>query len=289
MPLGNEELRKDGRAGAPRLADAPGVIEATVVAESPETPASEAPDVVDVVDVGEVGEVVEVPALPAVPDGAHVPLWGPPSTGRVARWEEPPPADGEGSGTAIEPAPLAPPADERRYRPPALFGMALAGAVLLLGLVAITGLPGTERSDSLANRFGPNDPGPTDSDGRPIDLPPSQPATPVSFAPSGDVVRPEPRRARIVDPDSGRDVIVDLPPGTTVDTSSGRVVVRVTGTATTAGTSTTSRPTSTTAQATTTTTEEPTTTTTEEPTTTTTVEQTTTTTEPPPPPPEPGP
>jgi hypothetical protein len=153
-------------------------------------------------------------------------------------------------------------------------GVALAAAVLLAGLVAATAWPSSDTTGSLANQFGPGTPGPTDGDGRPVDLPPSQPATPVSFAPSGDVVRPEARRARVVDPRSGRDVIVDLPPGSTVDTTSGQVVVRVTGSPTTSivrpTTTTTHAPTTTTTEDTTTTstTEEPTTTT-EEPTTTT--------------------
>ena len=284
MPLGDEDLREDGRPGAPGPAGAPGIIDVTVVAD--------APDGAGIIDVTAVPETPDVDAAreASVPDEARVRLWGPPSGGRaVTLWEHLPPGDGEGASTGIEPTPLGPPADERRHRPPALVGMALAGALLLLGLVAVTGWPGTEGSDSLTNQFGPGGPGATGRDGRPVDLPPSQPATPVSFAPSGNVVRPEPRRARIVDPRSGEEVIVDLPPGTTVDTTTGQVVVKVTGTPTTIGTSTTGRPTTTTTHATTTTTEETTTTT--EATTTTTVEETTTTTvvEPPPPPEDPGP
>jgi hypothetical protein len=49
MPLGNEELREEGRTGAPDLAGAPGIIEATVVAEGPV--AREAPDAPRVVDL----------------------------------------------------------------------------------------------------------------------------------------------------------------------------------------------------------------------------------------------
>jgi hypothetical protein len=261
MPLGNEELREEGRTGTPGLAGAPGIIEATVVAESP-----------------------------GAPTAPHVPLWGPPSRGgTLALWEQPPPGDGDATDAstdaappaskAVEPVPLRRPLYEPRHRRAPVVGVALAGAVLLLGLVAVTGWPGTEGTDSVANQFGPGDPGPTGQNGRPVDLPPSQPATPVVFAPSGDVVRPEPRRARIVDPRSGRDVIVDLPPGTTVNTATGQVVVRVTGTPTSITPTSTTRPATTTStvESTTSTTED-TTTTTEDTSTTTTTEDTTTTT-----------
>jgi hypothetical protein len=275
MPLGDEELRTEHGSGTSGPAAAPGVIEAVVLSEEPGVPAEDArADVPIIADAG------------AYPDVAHVPLWGPPSGGRaVARWQQASPADGDGDGsasTAIEPAPLALAGDERRRRTPAVVGVALAGAMLLAGLVAVAAWPGTDTTSSLANRFGPGNPGPTDGEGRPVDLPPSQPATPVSFAPSGDVVRPEPRRARIIDPRSGEPVIVDLPPGTTVDTTTGRVVVRVTGTPTSISlpaTTTTSRPTSTTTTTQNTTTTEETTTTTEDTTTTSTTEDTTTTSE----------
>jgi hypothetical protein len=131
----------------------------------------------------------------------------------------------------------------------------------------------------------------TNEDGDPIAIPPSQPATPVSFQATGEVVRPEATVARVVDR-AGNDILVELMPGTTVNAETGQVIVRGTGTPTTGRPiTTTSRPTSTTGQATTTTeapttttestttTEEPTTTTTEEPTTTTTDDPTTTTTE----------
>lgn len=47
-------------------------------------------------------------------------------------------------------------------------------------------------------------------------IPPSQPAVPVSFTSSGGFVRPAPTSARIVDPETGQQVVVPLPPGTTV-------------------------------------------------------------------------
>jgi len=285
--LGDEERSDDGRAGAPDFAGAPGIteatvvtggsriIEATVVAEGPVAP--EAPEEPVAPEAPEEPRVVDLRTTPDVPP---VPLWGPPSRGgALAPWEEAGPTDGDGkdASTAIEPAPLGAPVGEPRYRRIALVGVALAGAVLLLGVVAVTAWPGTVGTDSIANRFGPDDPGPTDEDGRPVDLPPSQPATPVSFAASGEVVRPEPRRARVVDRRSGQLVIVDLPPGTSVNPATGQVVVRVTGTPTSIPTSTTRPATTTTTHESTTTTTEDTTTTTED--TTTTTEDTTTTTE----------
>jgi hypothetical protein len=131
---------------------------------------------------------------------------------------------------------------------------------------------------------------PTDQDGNTVDVPPSQPAVAVSFGGAGEILRPDPVRARIVD-DSGQEVIVPLAPNTTVDTVTGEIVPRSTTTTRRPGTTPTTRrttttdgttaptdPTTTTASTTTTqattTTEEPTTTT-EEPTTTE-----TTTTEP---------
>ncbi|HEY7072877.1 MAG TPA: hypothetical protein VH479_22305 [Acidimicrobiales bacterium] len=289
MPLGDDELWEEGRAGAPGPATAPGVIEATVLAEESAIVVADEPS------PGVAGTGTGAYSASGLgsseagnrSDVAHVPLWGPPSGGRaVARWQQVPPAEGESEGspsTAIEPVPLAPAGDERRRRTPAVIGVALAGALLLAGLAAVSAWPGTDTTGSLANQFGPGNPGPTDGDGRPVDLPPSQPATPVSFAPSGDVVRPEPRRARIIDPRSGEPVIVDLPPGTTVN-NNGQVVVRVTGTPTSVSlptTTTTSRPasTTTTTQGTTTTTEDTTTTSTTEEPTTTTEEPTTTVTD----------
>lgn len=81
---------------------------------------------------------------------------------------------------------------------------------------------------------------PTAPDGEVLDIPPSQPAVPVSFGQDGHIVRTEPDRARIVD-EQGNEVIVALPPGTTVDTVTGRIVTRPGGGSTTSpagGTST---------------------------------------------------
>jgi hypothetical protein len=126
-------------------------------------------------------------------------------------------------------------------------------------------------------------------DGGPTTIPPSQPAVAVSFTRTGAIVRPAPSTARIVDPETGEDVVVPLPPGSTV--VDGEVVpigstgtTRPGSTATTRPGTGTTRPTTTTTRPTTTTTTGPTTTTTEPTTTTTEPTTTTTTTEVPPPP-----
>jgi hypothetical protein len=122
-----------------------------------------------------------------------------------------------------------------------------------------------------------------DENGASTTIPPSQPAVAVSFTRTGAIVRPAPSRARIIDPDTGEEVVIPLLPGSTV--VDGEVVpIGSTGTtrpgsaATTRPGSGTTRPATTTTGPTTTTTG-PTTTTTE-PTTTTTTEPTTTTTDP---------
>jgi hypothetical protein len=119
-------------------------------------------------------------------------------------------------------------------------------------------------------------------------IPPSQPAVAVSFTRTGAIVRPAPSTARIVDPDTGEDVVVPLPPGSTVvdgevvpidstgTTRPGNMATTRPGTGTTRPTTTTTRPTTTVTATTITTTT--TTTTTTEPTTSTT-DPTTTTTE----------
>jgi hypothetical protein len=112
-------------------------------------------------------------------------------------------------------------------------------------------------------------------------IPPSQPAVAVSFSRTGAIIRSAPSTARIVDPDTGEDVVVPLPPGSTV--VDGEVVpIGSTGTTRpgsgttgTTGGPTTTAPTTTTTGPTTTT--DPTTTTTDP--TTTTTDPTTTTTE----------
>jgi hypothetical protein len=87
---------------------------------------------------------------------------------------------------------------------------------------------------------------------------PSQPAIPVSASASGEVVRPAPATARIIDPETGEEVVISLPPGTTV--IDGEVVpVESTGTTLRGGTATTSPGTGTTGTTAPSTTEPPTT------------------------------
>jgi hypothetical protein len=89
---------------------------------------------------------------------------------------------------------------------------------------------------------------PTDSDGQAVDVPPSQPATAVSFGTNGEILRPDPVRARVVDR-TGNEILITLPPNTTVDTTTGEIVPVVPGTttspsgtaSTTSGTTTTTR------------------------------------------------
>jgi hypothetical protein len=124
----------------------------------------------------------------------------------------------------------------------------------------------------------------TDADGHAVEVPPSQPAVAVSFAADGQILRPDPVRARVVD-ESGAEIIVPLAPNTTVDTVTGQIVPLPPGTTTRPGTSPTTRPTTTptsppTVLTTPPTTAPPTTPTTEPPPTTT--EPPPTTTEPPP-------
>ncbi|HET6950496.1 MAG TPA: hypothetical protein VFI47_08975 [Acidimicrobiales bacterium] len=162
---------------------------------------------------------------------------------------------------------------------------ALRGAIAVgLGVVAVLTVGWLSRGDSmgagLANPSGNGVTVPTDSDGRPVDLPPSQPAIAVSFAPSGEVVRPDPSRGRVVDPATGQDVVIPLLPGSGIDATSGQVVVRPPATSGSTGTTATTRPESTTPSTAPTTTD--TTPDTTEPPTTDTTSDTTAPTDPPP-------
>lgn len=93
-------------------------------------------------------------------------------------------------------------------------------AVLVIGTIWIN------RDDSPTRLAMPTSDGitlPTDADGRAVDVPPSQPAIAMSFAPDGEILRPDPTRARIVD-ESGEEVVVPLAPNTTVDTVTGDII-----------------------------------------------------------------
>ena len=56
----------------------------------------------------------------------------------------------------------------------------------------------------------------TGENGTSTTIPPSQPAIAVSFSKTGAIIRPAPSTARIIDPDTGEEVVVPLPPGSTV-------------------------------------------------------------------------
>jgi hypothetical protein len=172
-----------------------------------------------------------------------------------------------------------------------------AGVVAAGLVVLVVGVVYLNRSDEPPRLAMPTSDGvtlPTDSDGRTVDVPPSQPAGVVHLGADGSVLRPDPVRARIVDRETGIEILITLPPNTTIDAITGEVIPRPPGTSgpttvttgptttsgpgTTGGPGTTAGGTTTTVAETTTTTVEETTTTTVEETTTTTVEETTTTT-----------
>src|SRR4029453_62846 len=79
-------------------------------------------------------------------------------------------------------------------------GLAKGGKLFFWGLVLGVGLAGGGGDGS--------------STSEPTALSPSQPAFPLSF--SGEIVRPAPATARIIDPETGEEVVVPLPPGTRV-------------------------------------------------------------------------
>jgi hypothetical protein len=175
--------------------------------------------------------------------------------------------------------------------PPAVGATLIAASVVVL----VIGMAWLNRSDEPRDHLAtPTVDGvtlPTDSDGNAVDVPPSQPAVAVSFGGNGEILRPDPVRARVVD-ESGAEILVPLAPNTTVDTVTGAIVPKSTTTTIRSGTTGTTRRTTTTRgtsaptnpPTTPNTTEPPTTTdTTEPPTTTDTTEPPTTTdtTEPP--------
>jgi hypothetical protein len=191
--------------------------------------------------------------------------------------------------------------EDRRTQ--AQVGTAIAGGFVLLVLLAV-GLTRMIDGRAASDLAAPPTYRAASARTSPARIPPSQPAMTVSFTRTGEIMRRAPVMARIIDTETGEEVLVPLPPGSTV--IAGEVVpigstgtTRPSGTATSGpatgtttttshGTSTTGNPTTSTTppttQDTTTTTTEATTTTTTEISTTTT-ESTTTTTDPVPPPP----
>lgn len=107
-----------------------------------------------------------------------------------------------------------------------------AGVVAAGVLVLVVGVFSLNRSDAplqlaapAANSVTP----PTDADGREVEIPPSQPAGVVSFGADGTILRPDPVRARMVDRETGAEVLVALPPSTTVDAVTGAIIPRPPG------------------------------------------------------------
>ena len=132
----------------------------------------------------------------------------------------------------------------------------MGAGVIAAGLVVLVmGVVYLNRSDEPPRLAMPTSDGitrPTDSDGRTVDVPPSQPASVVTFGADGTVLRPDPVRARVVDRQTGVEILITLPPNTTVDAITGAVIPRppgtsgpttvTTGPTTTSGSGTTSGP-----------------------------------------------
>jgi hypothetical protein len=116
--------------------------------------------------------------------------------------------------------------------------IAAAAVVLVLGLVWLA--RDQRPTDRLVVPTAEGVTMPTNGEGEPIELPPSQPAVAVSFGADGQLLRPEPVRARVID-ESGTEVLVPLAPNTTVDTVTGEIVP-TTPTTSRGGGSSTTRP-----------------------------------------------
>jgi hypothetical protein len=145
-------------------------------------------------------------------------------------------------------------------------GALIAGASVLLavGLARVSGDGSASEPAVLSSQRTASDGDETSASGADryfydlVRVSPSQPAIPVSFSASGEVVRPAPATARIIDPETGEEVVIPLPPGTTV--IDGEVVpVESTGTTRPGSTATTSPGTVTTGTTQPSTTEPPTT------------------------------
>jgi hypothetical protein len=168
--------------------------------------------------------------------------------------------------------------------------IAASVVVLVIGLGWLS--RGGEQEEELAMPVVDGVTQATDADGEAVEVPPSQPAVAVSFTADGQILRPDPVRARVVD-ESGTEIIIPLAPNTTVDTVTGEIVPLTPGTTTRPGTSPTTQPATTptnppTVPPTSPTTAPPTTPPPTEPTTTTTEPPTTTTETPPTSEPDPG-
>ena len=126
--------------------------------------------------------------------------------------------------------------------PPPAVGATLIATALIVLVIGFGWL--NSRGSAPEERLAPMVDGvtlPLDDEGDPVDIPPSQPATPVLFGPGGEILRPDPVRARVVD-ESGEEVLVPLSPNTTVDTVTGEIVPTTTATTGRPGSTATTRP-----------------------------------------------
>lgn len=125
--------------------------------------------------------------------------------------------------------------------PPPAVGATLIAAALIVLVIGFGWLNsrGTAPEERLTAPMVDGVTLPVDDEGDPVDIPPSQPATPVSFGPGGEILRPDPVRARVVD-ESGDEMLVPLSPNTTVDTVTGEIVPTTTATTSRPGSSSTS-------------------------------------------------
>lgn len=145
----------------------------------------------------------------------------PRSAGRLARWANTLHDDGvslEAGGSVRAAAPS----------PYVGAGVIAAGLVVL-----VVGVVFLNRSDEPPRLAMPASDGitpPTDSDGRTVDVPPSQPAGVVHLGTDGSVLRPDPVRARVIDRETGAEILIRLPPNSTVDAITGAIIPRPPGT-----------------------------------------------------------
>lgn len=109
----------------------------------------------------------------------------------------------------------------------------VGAGVIAAGLVVlVVGVVYLNRTDEPPRLVMPTSDGvtpPTDSDGRTVDVPPSQPAGVVRLGIDGSVLRPDPVRARIIDRETGAEILIRLPPNTTIDAITGDVIARPPG------------------------------------------------------------
>jgi hypothetical protein len=116
-----------------------------------------------------------------------------------------------------------------------MFSVAIGVAAIGAGLSWMSNDSGGGEADETA--AGTGVPAAVNENREPDEVAPSQPAGVVSFSPSGEIIRQVPVTARIIDPETGEEVLVPLPAGFTVD--DGEVVPIGTGTTVRPGSPTT--------------------------------------------------